>query len=325
MTEELRTARKDFSRLGLSLFTIAGVTSLLQILIAFLLEVSGSYDRVLEALPWFPWLLSMAPLYLVGIPLGLLVLRKLPAEKTAPTKMPTKQFALLVLMCMPVMYAGNILGTFLSLLLSGGTAENALMDYIMSDRLITFPVAVLVAPVMEEFIFRKQIIDRCAKYGEVTAILVSAATFALFHMNLFQFFYAFGLGILMAYAYLRTRMLRYPVIMHMVINFLGSVLAPWVLSLLDPALLEEMASGQMAPEQLLPALPGLLIYFGYAMVLNGLYVAGFLFLILRWKKRTIQPTLLELPREARFRTVWGNVGMILYVLLTLVFTGLALL
>lgn len=325
MTEELRSARKDFSRLGWALLTIAAVASVLQIGITLLLEVFFPEGDVLAKYPWLMWPLTFVPMYLAAMPLGLLVFRRIPAEAAAPEKMSWKHFGILVLICMPIMYAGNIIGTFLSLLLSGGSAENVLMDFVVGNPLLTFLVAVLIAPFMEEYIFRKQIIDRCGKYGEVTAILVSASTFALFHMNLFQFFYAFGLGILMAYAYTRTRMLRYPVLMHMIINFMGSVLAPWILSLLDMAVLDSLASGQFDPELLASSLPGLLVYFGYAALLNVLYVAGFVLLIIRWKKRTILPAAQELPKGARFKTVWGNVGMILYFVFTLVFIVLALL
>ena len=51
--------------------------------------------------------------------------------------------------------------------------------------------------------------------------------FGLFHLNLFQFFYAFGLGLMFGYVYMRTSQLRYSIVMHMIINFNGSVLAPW--------------------------------------------------------------------------------------------------
>ena len=44
-----------------------------------------------------------------------------------------------------------------------------------------------------------------------------------------------------------------------------------------------------------------------------------------WKKRTILPAAQELPKGAQFKTVWGNVGMILYFVFTLVFIVLALL
>ena len=46
-------------------------------------------------------------------------------------------------------------------------------------------------------------------------------------MNVFQFFYAFGLGLMFGYVYTRTSRLRYSVAMHMLINLNGSVLAHW--------------------------------------------------------------------------------------------------
>ena len=44
-------------------------------------------------------------------------------------------------------------------------------------------------------------------------------------MNLFQFFYAFLLGLMFGYVYTRTSKLRYSTAMHMIINFNGGVLA----------------------------------------------------------------------------------------------------
>ncbi len=61
--------------------------------------------------------------------------------------------------------------------------------------------------------FRKEIIS-LRRYGEKTAIMFSALAFALFHMNVFQFFYAFGLGLMFGYVYTRTSRLRYSVAMH---------------------------------------------------------------------------------------------------------------
>ena len=63
---------------------------------------------------------------------------------------------------------------------------------------------VIVGPIFEEWLFRKQLIDHTRKYGEKTAILLSGLAFGLFHMNLFQFFYAFLLGLMFGYVYTRT-------------------------------------------------------------------------------------------------------------------------
>jgi membrane protease YdiL (CAAX protease family) len=220
------------------------------------------------------------------------------------------------------MYGGNLIGNILSSLLSGGTAENALLDYIMGNPLYSFIFTVLLAPFLEELIFRKQIIDRVGKYGEKTAILFSAITFGLFHMNLFQFFYAFGLGLLFAYVYTRTRMLRYPVIMHMIINFMGAVIAPALLNMLDLELLTSVDT--LDVDQLMEMLPGLLLYLGYSLLYLGGVIAGLVILIIRWKKRTLLPADQELEPGTAGKAVYLNLGVVLFTVFCLIMTVLAL-
>jgi membrane protease YdiL (CAAX protease family) len=223
---------------------------------------------------------------------------------------------------MPVMYGGNLIGNMLSALLSGGTAENVLTDFIMGNPLYSFIFTVLLAPFLEEFIFRKQIVDRLGKYGEKTAIVFSAVTFGLFHMNLFQFFYAFGLGLIFAYVYTRTRMLRYPVIMHMIINFMGSVIAPLLLKMVD---LELLASPDtVAPEQMMQMLPGMLAYLGYAFLLLGSSIAGLVLIIVRWKKAQFKPTSQQLLPGTGTTVICRSPGMICFTVFCLIMIVLAL-
>lgn len=314
-TMQLRKdARRDFSRLGIGLLVIGIVCDLGQSLFSYLWGwLAGIVPSLAEA-SWMKWIVSFVPLYLIAMPVGLLLLRRVPAENLPQTKLGGKRFLELLLMCFPLMYAGNIIGNILSMLLSGGSAQNALLNYITGgDTLWTFLVVVIIAPILEEFIFRKQLIDRCGKYGEKTAILFSGLTFGLFHMNLFQFFYATGLGLIFAYVYAHTRRLRYSVIMHMVINFLGSILAPLVLSLMDLEALETMDLA-FTPKTLL----GLLVGMGYVFLLVGLSIAGLVLLIVKRKEFVLQPASQELPKQGRLRTVYGNVGVILFVLFCLI-------
>lgn len=312
MTEQNLQAKKDFSRAGFALLALALVATVLQLLLSALaaaLFPAGSG----EIPEWLVWVLTFAPIYLGGMPAALLILRKIPAERSEPVTLSRKRFWELMLIGMPIMYGGNILGNFLSALLSGGTAENALLDYIMGNPLLTTIFAVLIAPFMEEYIFRKQIIDRLGKYGEKTAMFFSAITFGLFHMNLFQFFYAFGLGLLFAYVYTRTRMLRYPVIMHMVINFMGSVITPLLLSILDLDALTALENGQADMAVLMDNLPGMLLYMAYFFVLMGSVVAGFVLLMIHRKKWLLLPASQELPEGTEKKTAYGNVGMVLFI------------
>ncbi len=317
MTDQMLQAKKDYSRMGLSLFAIGTITTVLQFFLSFLWTVSTA-GTPLQNAGWAMWILTFVPMYLIAVPVGLWMMRRIPAEKAAVTKLEGKRFWTLMLICIPIMYGGNLIGTLLSALLSGGTAQNALLDYIMDSPLYTMVVAVLIAPVIEEYIFRKQIIDRLGKYGEKTAIFFSAITFGLFHMNLFQFFYAFGLGLIFAYVYTRTRRFRYPVIMHMIINFMGSVIGPMLLNMLDLEVLEALETGEATMEQLVGALPGLMAYMGYTGLLLIAVISGFVLLIVRWKKRQFFPASQELPEKTGFKISYGNVGTALFTALCLV-------
>lgn len=93
--------------------------------------------------------------------------------------------------------------------------------------------AVILAPIMEELIFRKLVLDRLAGYGPAVAMSVSALVFGLAHGNFYQFFYAFLLGLIFAYIYLRTGKVRYSMMLHMMVNFCGSVIPILIMLVAD--------------------------------------------------------------------------------------------
>lgn len=323
MTEQTLQAKKDFSRIGFSLLIIGVVTTIVQIVLMTIWNLTAA-NSPLGQLEIMQWILTFAPLYLVGAPLGLLLMKKVPAEQMPVQKPGAKNFWRLMCICIPIMYGGNLVGTFLSMFLSGGTASNALLDYVMGNPLYSIIFAVILAPIVEEYIFRKQLIDRLGKYGEKTAVFFSALTFGLFHMNLFQFFYAFGLGLIFAYTYTRTRSLRYSIIMHMAINFLGSVVAPLLLSVLDMDAVSSLESGTATVEQIARILPGLAAFGLYFMALMGSVVTGIVFLAMRWGRHQFLEASCELPAKGSLKTVYGNTGMILFTIFCLVMTVLSL-
>lgn len=321
MTEKMLQAKKDFSRFGFGLFTIGIVTAAAQFLLSLVWNRLFR-ETALGQMEIMRWLLTLAPMYLIAFPAGLLLIKSVPSESAEKQKLGFGRFLLLMLICMPVMYGGNMIGNALSSILSNGTAENAILDYIMGNPWYSFIFTVLLAPFMEEFLFRKQIIDRLGKYGERTAILFSGITFGLFHMNLFQFFYAFGLGVIFAYVYTRTRMLCYPVIMHMIINFMGGIIAPMLLNVLNLELL--MSPEAATAEQLIQMLPGLIAYLGYAFLLLGCSVAGLVVIAVRWNKAQFFSTSHNLlPGEGR-EVICRSPGTIAFAAFCLIMTVLAL-
>ena len=176
--------RRVFSRIGLGLCLGLLVSQLVPSLLTVI----------------FPTFDAQAHAFLVGglctgcftLPVLLLLGRKLPAQQPARNPLRAGRFLALVCICYACMIVGNLVGIGVNLLLSPGSVD--LVSDLASASgasLETVVAFVVLAPVFEELVFRKVLVDRVLPYGEWPAILFSGLTFGLFHGNLTQFFYAF--------------------------------------------------------------------------------------------------------------------------------------
>ena len=319
---DTRAARRCFSALGWALLTILAAAALLQLL----LSVVASFIWPQGDSPvWVLWFATFAPIYLAAVPLGLLVLRRVPAAAPAPHAPRPRPCVAAVPVTFFMMYAGNLAGTLVLTLLQslfGLAAVNPIEIYVADETvgLRALCLAIL-APLIEEFIFRKQLLDRMRPYGEKLAILVSALAFALFHGNLSQFFYAFTLGLVFGYIYLRTGQLRWSAALHILVNTLGSVVGPALANSIDPQALEAAVSGgdTAALAKVLPQLTPLLLY---SLALIALSVAGLVVLCVNVRRLHFDPAPQELPKGTRLRTVCLNWGMGLYIACSLALVAL---
>ena len=209
--------RRTFSRLALGL--------------CLGLLVSEIAPSVLTAL--IPAFDIQAHTFLVGglctggftLPLMLLLSRRLPARTPDRNGLGVGQFFALVCICYACMLVGNLVGIGLNSLVSPGSVDLISNLTSAGGNLPEMVLAFLVlAPVCEELVFRKILVDRVLPYGQWPAILFSGITFGLFHGNLTQFFYAMLLGMVLAYIYIRTGNILYTIGIHACINFLGGVL-----------------------------------------------------------------------------------------------------
>lgn len=205
-----------------------------------------------------------------------------------------------LLICFGTMYAGNLIGIGINALLNSlvDTApSNIILEAVLgSNPFWTLLFAVLLVPIGEEFIFRRLLIGKMIRYGEKSAVFYSALFFALFHGNLNQFFYAFALGAVFGYVYVKTGKLRYTIALHMIINLFGSVIAPAVVYPMD---------GSMS-HMLLAALFGLFVL--------GVGIAGIVLLIVLRKKIIFENGPVLIPRGRRFSILWLNAGAVLFTL-----------
>ena len=307
---DLKAAKQQFSRLGLGAFMILAVATVLQLAAA---SIAGIVYPNGDGPSWLLWVYTFAPMYLAAVPVGLLIMRKAPAAPREKHSLRSTQIVTAAIICVFMMYAGNLIGVLVTSLLQtalGLNSTNPLLTYVEDDALwLRVLVMVILAPIIEEYIFRKQLIDRMNIYGEGLAVVTSALMFGLFHGNLSQLFYAFALGLVFGYVYLKTGRLRYSVGLHMLINFLGSVLAPALLNGIDFAALDEAeladpAAWTAVSAQLLP-------FIVYVLGMIGLALAGLVLFCVKIRDVSFAPAKLELPKGAKFKTAYLNVGMIL--------------
>ena len=309
--EQLARARRRYSGAGWALFAASLAIMLSSgLLTVIVLAVNSFNPWSIPDNPLMLWLLGFGPVYLVGVPLGMLALRAVPAGSFSSSPMGGKNFCKYMAMCFGITFLGGIVGNLLAALFSLGSASNPLDDILMDVDFMTVLTTVVIAPVMEELLFRKLLLDRLTTFGERGAILFSALAFSLFHANLYQIFYAFGVGVLFGYLYVRTRRIRYTMIMHAIINFLGSVVAPLVLSLSGDGELDFFSPDTLMP-QVLQLLP-LLLYQAVELLLSAV---GIVLLAISWKRARFFRGFDELPRKCQGRAIYGNVSVILFLVL----------
>lgn len=262
-------------RIGLAYLTLLGTMVALQYALSF---VCTHFLPALTELDVYPWLLSLLPLYAVGMPLCLWILPPCPADPAQKQPFPPSHWMMALLLSLGMMYGGNLIGNGLMALVSAVTGReilNPLTEMMLEANPLWSGIAtVIVAPLGEEFLFRRLLIDRLRRFGDKTAILLSALLFGAFHLNFYQFFYAFLIGLVFGYVYIKSGRLRYTVALHAVINFLGGVAAP----LLARALLhltEQMISGGFPTDtlQILLILGAAVLYILYALMLLGCFIA----------------------------------------------------
>ena len=178
-------------------------------------------------------LISEFAMYGCAFPLFYLWMRRLPKWKMRDKKkLPPGQFFLWILFSFGAGYLTNIIGQLLIYAVStitGMTMDNPvnqMLETLGPGSLLLY--VVIIAPLMEELIFRKLLIDRIIPYGQKTAIIISGVAFGLFHGNFFQFFYACVLGMIFAYLYTETGTMWYGVIIHAIINFTSGFLTTMI-------------------------------------------------------------------------------------------------
>ncbi len=306
-------AQRTVTRVALGLFAFSVVPTVLCLGVQLLVQMLC--PALLNDL-YFSVALQCVTMYGIAFPLACLIMGPPPPAAALVRRQKMPAWQLLCYFCM--FETGAILGSFIGQYLAeilgawiGAPLQNTLDETVSAlPTWLTILWVVLLAPLMEELLFRRAVIDRLAPYGEKAAVLFSALAFGLAHGNFFQLFYCIAVGILCGYIYVRTRRISYTVILHMVFNFFGSVV---ILYLSEQAHLDEWAGADsLTYTQLLPYLGPILLLLLYVFLVYGAALAGGILLCCRWKNARFRPTIYPLPTgTSLWRTYLCNVGTIL--------------
>ena len=312
-SDKLKAARHAFSVLGFSaLLLLVG-----QLLVGTLVGACiGLFFPAGDAPAWLTLLAAYIGVYGIAFPMAALPLRRLPAAAPEKGKISARHFFAFL----PILYLCSYVGALLGNLAGELAAEAfnlqltdgvyALME---NNILMLFFVTVILAPICEEWFFRKLLIDRTRVYGEKLAVLVSALLFAFYHTNIYQFFYTFFIGLVFGYVYLRTGKMVVTALMHAVFNLFVGLISAEVLRVSDVmSLLEaETVDEQIAALEANPV--GIGIFFVYAFLCLGLLIGGCILLVQYRKKVFFKSAAEQLPPDTEGAAAFVNVGMMIYI------------
>lgn len=118
--------------------------------------------------------------------------------------------------------------------------------------------------------------------------------------------------------------------MHMFVNFMGGVAAPWVMtnididSLMNVLTSAENGDGTAMMQWMGQNATGMMIFGIYMLLYCGLIIAGVVLLIRERKNFVFYTAPEELPRGVRTSTAILNVGVITYIVVTVIITAINL-
>lgn len=225
----MNTDKKFFSKIGINYLIYAISALIIQIIAVNILEVANNsllYDFNVITI------LFAISNYVLPFPILFYLMKKIDAQTLEKQNLSLKTFLLYLSITFTLMWIGNIVGLAITSAL-GTIFQTEITNPVeklinSSDIWLNLILISVAGPIFEEIFFRKFLIDRTIKYGARVSIILSAVIFGFFHGNISQFFYAFLLGGFFAYVYIKTGKIIYPIILHIIVNLMGSVVSLFV-------------------------------------------------------------------------------------------------
>lgn len=323
----IKEMKKVAVKIGWKYFVFGVVVIIAQYIYAWLLPEKYYTES------WANFLQIIIPTYCIAFPVLCLLVCKMPKVQIEKKKMGFWKIVLTVIIgsgiCGVGMVIGTVVGELITLPFGVSASDNNSLGnlMIMSDPFWRILTVGILAPIFEELIFRKLLIDRVIKYGEFCAIMMSGIMFGLFHGNFAQFFFATGLGMLFAFVYARTGKIWYTILLHMVVNMTTSVITtPLAMKVLEHMeVINKISELSTKPNELMAYLenPEVMQVYGYMMVyacwmmfLAVCALTGVILFFVFLKKFKLKETPMGVKNGTVFLKSFVNGGMILFILMS---------
>ena len=316
MTEEEKKAhRSTFSKLCLSFVAYLAIVEVLVVVAGIILkayfpELLSDYNASI--------VISSVIQYAIAFPPFVMLIRKIPAHPPQKNTLSANRIWKYAAVSMFFMYVGNYISTMIMTYMElgmGNVPENS-VDTLLTNTNVLLSIAIvgIIGPIIEELMFRKLFIDRLTPYGEAVAILFPSLMFGLFHGNLYQFFYAFLLGVAFSYVYIKSGKIIYSTVFHIFINLFCGVFPSVIMGMLDlDELMKLAAEGAITDEYIEANLLPLTLFGIYEVVFFALVFAGIFMFSRNLKNIKLNKGEVKLPKGEGGAIMFFNVGAVVLI------------
>lgn len=292
---------KFFSKIGVNYLVLGAVALVSQIILVNILNtINPEYLSNMNIISGLGAICN----YIIPFPIFYWLMKKLNTVKIEKRGLDAKTFIIYMSITLTLMWIGNVIGLAITMLLGGAIQTeigNPVQQLINStDIWFNLLIISIAAPIFEEILFRKMLIDRTIRYGAKVSIILSAILFGFFHGNLNQFFYAFLMGGFFAYVYIKTGTIKYTMILHAIVNFMGSVVS----LIVTKSIMNIQTSLNPTDAFIIAA---------YVIVILIILTIGF-YGLTQYKKAMFNGEKTEISLKAPLKTMLLNYGMILFIL-----------
>ena len=166
---------KILSYCGLYLSMMTIVIFATQFILAFIASIF--FPDVAKS-GWFNVSLTFIGIVVLGLPVFIKLMKRIPdSEIGEQRKLSSGKFIGYFIICVALAYIANIVGLIISVfieIIKGTDIVNPLETFFINSNMVLAMIyAIIVAPIVEELIFRKILLDKLRRFGDLPAILLT--------------------------------------------------------------------------------------------------------------------------------------------------------